>query len=221
MDEEIKGAETVSTPEKVDAGTNNTGNTNPDKTKVGNDGFDAFDDLDNEDENIDKDKNKDKTKEEPKVEKTYTEKEFQEIFDKRIGRLTAQHKKEMAELEARYKEGNYSPEVASLQEQLKQSTENYAKLQKDLARYEMDNAFMKSNIKEEYKDYVEYKVLRMVDENKDFAKCLEEFKGQGENDKYFKSITGGTSIVPPRPNNSSASTELLAGESKLKKAMGI
>lgn len=221
MDEEIKGAETVSTPEqKNETGTQTKVNTTPEKEKVDNNSFDKLEDLDNEDENTDKEENKEKDKE-PKVEKTYTEKQLQEIFDKRIGRLTAQHKKELEELEARYKEGNYSPEIASLQEKLNESNEKYAKMQKDLARYEIDNAFMKSSIKDEYRDYVEYKVLRMVDENKDFSKCLDEFKTQGENSKYFKSSTGGTSIVPPRPNNSSANTELIAGESNLKKAMGL
>ena len=94
-------------------------------------------------------------------------------------------------------------------------------LQNQLARYEIDNAFMKEGVNDEFKEFVEYKVLRMVTEEKDFASCLKEFKQQGENSKYFKATTGGKSIVPPRPNNSSANTEQLASEKALEKSMGL
>lgn len=159
--------------------------------------------------------------EKTQVEKTFTQAELNSVVENRISRLEAKHKKEMEELEQRYKGGDYSPEIKTLQEQLTAEKSKSTDLQNQLARYEIDNAFMKEGVSDEFKEFVEYKVLRMVTEEKDFASCLKEFKQQGENSKYFKATTGGKSIVPPRPNNSSANTEQLASEKALEKSMGL
>lgn len=220
MEEELNKVATATPTESAGEKQGDTTTLKTNET-VENEGFDNVTDeeLDQEEKGQEEAENKSKT-DEKKVDKTYSQKELESILEKRIGRLTAQHKKELADLETRYKEGNYSPELATAKEELAKSNEMVATLQKQLANIEIDNAFMKSNVKEEFRDYVQYKILRMVDENKDFARCLEEFKTTGENARYFNT-TGGKSIVPPRPNNSSANTEVLAGENRLKKAMGI
>lgn len=159
--------------------------------------------------------------EKTQVEKTFTQTELNSVVENRISRLEAKHKKEMEELEARYKNGDYSPEMKNLQEQLTTERAKTAELQNQLVRYEIDNAFMQEGVADEFKEFVEYKVLRMVTEEKDFANCLKEFKQQGENSKFFKDATGGKAIVPPRPKNSSESTEQIASERKLEKSMGL
>lgn len=162
--------------------------------------------------------------EEPKdkVEKTFTQTELNKIVEQRVARLETKHKKEMEELEQRYKQGDYSPELKNLQNELTAEKAKTADLQSQLAKIEIDNAFMKENVADEFKEFVEYKVLKMVTEEKDFATCLKEFKNEGENAKYFvKASTGGKSIVPPRPSNNSANNELLATEKALEKSMGL
>lgn len=223
MAEEIEKV-TTSTPTENDGKkTEPVDTTETAKQKVEEGEFDNLTDKDFEDD----DKSKADKENEPEQnkqqdgDKTFTQADVDKIIEKRIARLNAQHKKDMEELEARYKTGDYSPEIKSLQEELSTSKQQLAKAQNDLVRYEIDNAFMKENVIDEYKEFVEYKVLRMVTEEKDFASCLKEFKAQGENAKFFNKATGGKSIVPPRPNNSSANTEVIAGEKALQKAMGI
>ena len=221
--EEIEKVNT-STPTENDGTKNEPVNTTETtKQKVENGEFDNLTDADFEDDEKSKTDNADEPEQnkDDKVEKTFTQADLDKIVEKRIARLTAQHKKEMEELEQRYKTGDYSPEIKSLQDELTTSKQELAKAQNQLVRYEIDNAFMKENVIDEYKEFVEYKVLRMVTEEKDFATCLKEFKADGENGKFFNKATGGKSIVPPRPNNSSANTEVIAGEKALQKAMGI
>lgn len=188
--------------------------------KVDN-GFDKLDDADFEETKDVETSEKEPEKQEKKVEKTYTQAEFEKVLEKRLARLTAQHKKELEALETRYKTGDYSPEIKSLQEELKSANQKNVEMQNQLVRYEIDTAFTKAQVKDEFKEFVEYKVLRMVTEEKNFEKCLNEFKQQKENSQYFAETTGGKSIVPPRPTNSNADAEVLAGERKLQKAMGI
>ena len=52
--------------------------------------------------------------EKTQVEKTFTQAELNSVVENRISRLEAKHKKEMEELEQRYKGGDYSPEIKTL-----------------------------------------------------------------------------------------------------------
>lgn len=212
--------------EKVDTSTpqndgNDLVNTSNEEKVENNTGFDNITDeeLEQKEEGSAEEK-EEPVKQDKKVEKTYSQAEFEKVLEKRLARLTAQHKKELADLENRYKSGDYSPEIKSLQDQLNASNQKNIELQNEIVRYEIETAFTKLDVKEEFREFVEYKVLRMVTEEKNFEKCLKEFKAEKENSQYFNT-TGGKSIVPPRPNNSNQNSEIIAGENRLKKAMGI
>src|SRR5574344_367963 len=129
-------------------------NTTETEKKQVEEGFDEITDNDLEDNEKSKEENETEPKqdkENKQVDKTFTQADLDKIVEKRVSRMTAQHKKELEELEQRYKSGDYSPEIKSLTEQLTAEKEKTSQFQGQLARYEIDTACMKEEVVDDYK----------------------------------------------------------------------
>ena len=124
------------------------------------------------------------------TEKMFTQKEVDEIVKQRLSRV----EKKQAPVE---------DEVKALKEQV--------------ASYERKLAMKDFNVDDEYKDFVEYKVGKMVTEGKDFSTALGEFMS-GDGKKYLHTVD---SVKPtPRPDNDSGKP-YNADKEYLKKKYGI
>lgn len=114
------------------------------------------------------------TAKETKPAKTYTQEEVDAIIQERLAR---ENKKNInVELEKQVKE-----------------------LKEKLATQERNVELAKYKLKDGFKEFVEFKVSKMVGENKDFATALEEYlKGDGAN---FVEESKIQTPPPPRPEN--------------------
>lgn len=113
-------------------------------------------------------------------ERTFTQKDLNTIVEKRISRA----KKEW--------ESKKQPEP----EKPKESKSEVFELQKQLAKYEKELALSKYQIDDRDKDYVEFKVLRAVNKDKNYETALNEFFTDEANKRYLKN-----SGSMPRPAN--------------------
>ena len=131
-----------------------------------------------------------------KPERTYTQAEVNKIVADRLARVKKQPVKA---------NGNLQKEVARLQGQL--------------AQYEIQLANSKHNIAEGYEDYVRYKVLHNTNKDKSYEKALGEFLESEEGRKFVKT----EERVPkpqPRPKNSNT-MESKTANSDLRRAFGL
>lgn len=86
-----------------------------------------------------------------------------------------------------------------------------------LAKYEKESALAGYQIDEDYKEFVNYKVLRLVNKDKDYKTALAEFM-QGEGQKY---LSNGGKISMPRPKNTGTVDDTQSVTDKMRKAMGL
>lgn len=124
------------------------------------------------------------------AEKTFTQKEVDEMIKQRLARV----EKKQAPVE---------DEVKALKEQV--------------ASYERKLAMKDVNIEDEYRDFVEYKVGKMVTAEKDFSTALGEFVA-GEGKKYLHNVDNVKTT--PRPENDSGKP-YNADKEYVKKKYGI
>ena len=113
-----------------------------------------------------------------KPERTYTQAEVNKIVADRLARVKKQPAKA---------NGNLQKEVAKLQGQL--------------AQYEIQLANSKHNIAEGYEDYVRYKVLHRTNKDTSYEKALGEFLESDEGKRFVKTEEK-VSKPTPRPRNS-------------------
>lgn len=92
-------------------------------------------------------------------------------------------------------------------------------LQLKLEATERKLAMSQYDIDDDYKDYVEYKVVHMTGKNKDFATALKEFMGAETSKKFVKG--NNNKVEMPRPSNVGNNDESLARAESLRKAMGL
>jgi hypothetical protein len=99
----------------------------------------------------------------------------------------------------------------------------FNELSNEFNKSKRENALMKAKIPEEFRDYVEYKVLKNVNEDTDFETALQEFIADEKNAKYSKEVSASKDIVKPvnmpRPVNSGNNADDKAIKQKLLQEM--
>lgn len=152
------------------------------------------------------------------TEKTYTQADVDKLLK---GRFTQEQVNEMIEKRlSRVKKNDVpaSTDFAS-KEELARVKGDYAGLQLKLAEYEKELALGKYKIDEQYKDYVDYKVLHATDKDKDYATALEEFFAQEENKRYLEGA--GVKAPMPRPRNSNTLENTRVADNNLRAMFGL
>ena len=154
---------------------------------------------------------------EPTSEKTYTQKEVDELLK---NRLTQEQVNEIIEKRlAREKvktpqsaSGNNNNELVKVKGEVQN-------LQLKLAEYEKKVALAKYRIDEQYQDYVNYKVLHNVSKDKDYATALEEFFKDEANKRYLEG--SDTQRPTPRPKNANSLENEKAADNNLRSMFGL
>lgn len=151
------------------------------------------------------------------TEKTYTQADVDKLLK---GRFTQDQVNEMIKERLSRVKKNDAPvsvDVAT-NEELTRVKGDLQSMQLKLAEYEKEVALGKYKIDEQYRDYVDYKVLHMTDKDKDYATALEEFFGVEENKRYLE----GESRPPmPRPRNSNTLVNEKASDNSLRAMFGL
>lgn len=140
--------------------------------------------------------NEQKQASEVQKQRTYTQDEVNKIVAERLARA----KKQPAKVN-----GNLQKEVARLQGQL--------------AQYEIRLANSKHKIAEGYEDYVRYKVLHRTNKETSYEKALGEFLSSEEGKRFLQTDEKATKQTP-RPKNSNT-MESSAPDGSLRKAFGL
>ena len=150
------------------------------------------------------------------VEKTYTQADVDKLLK---GRFTQEQVNEMIkERLSRVKKNEPQTIEPSSNEELTRVKGDLASMQLKLAEYEKEVALGKYKINEQYRDFVDYKVLHMTDKDKDYATALEEFFADEANKKYLES-----EVKPPvpRPRNSNTLENGNATDNSLRANFGL
>lgn len=152
------------------------------------------------------------------TEKTYTQADVDKLLK---GRFTQEQVNEMIEKRlSRVKKNDVSASTDfASKEELARVKGDYAGLQLKLAEYEKELALGKYKIDEQYKDYVDYKVLHATDKDKDYATALEEFFAQEENKRYLEGA--GVKAPMPRPRNSNTLENTRVADNNLRAMFGL
>lgn len=157
-------------------------------------------------------------KSEPAGEKTYSQKEVDELLK---NRLTQEQVNEIIEKRLAREKGKAVPTDANNgnNSELVRVKGEVQNLQLKLAEYEKKVALAKYRIDEKYQDYVNYKVLHSVSKDKDYATALEEFFKDEENKRYLE----GAEIQKPtpRPKNSNSLENEKATDNNLRAMFGL
>lgn len=152
------------------------------------------------------------------TEKTYTQADVDKLLK---GRFTQEQVNEMIEKRLSRVKKNDAPASTDFasKEELARVKGDYAGLQLKLAEYEKELALGKYKIDEQYRDYVDYKVLHATDKDKDYATALDEFFAQEENKRYLE----GTSVKAPmpRPRNSNTLENIKVADNDLRAKFGL
>lgn len=161
--------------------------------------------------------------EEPKTEnvtKTYTQAEVDELLK---GKFTQEQVDAFVEkrLIRERKEREKLEEAKAVEpvnnEQLNKVKSELVDAQVQLAKYEKETALANYEIKDEFKEYVDFKVTRATNKDKDYATALKEFmesEGQGF-------VRNASSVVMPRPQNTNQLSSDEDAIAKMKKAFGL
>lgn len=148
------------------------------------------------------------------TEKTYSQKEVDEMLK---GMFTQEQMNEV--IEKRLARVKNVPQNSNEYENVKSQLQD---LQLKLAGYEKEVALSKYKIGEEYQDYIDYKVLHMTGKDKSYAQALEEFFSKEENKKYLindNQIQNKPNI--PRPKNSNSLVNEKAVDNNLRAMFGL
>ena len=150
-------------------------------------------------------------------ERTYSQKEVDEMLK---GKFTQEQVNEIVEKRlARVKATNNAPQNTSDSE-LKNVRGELQNLQLKLAGYEKEVALSKHKIKEDYKDFIDYKILHMTNKDKSYAQALDEFFGNEENKKYLEEEQIAQRPIP-RPKNTNTMVNERAVDNDLREAFGL
>ena len=158
--------------------------------------------------------------EETKVAKTYTQAEVDELLK---GKFTQEQVDAFVEkrLIRERKEREKLEEAKAVEpvnnEQLTKVKSELVDAQIKLAKYEKETALANYEIKDEFKEYVDFKVTRATNKDKDYATALKEFmesEGQGL-------VKNASSVVMPRPQNTNQLSSDEDAIAKMKKAFGL
>jgi uncharacterized protein (DUF1330 family) len=142
--------------------------------------------------------------------KTYTQAEVDELLK---GKFTQDQVNEIIEKRLS-REKKKTPDANEDFDNLKNEL---AETKNKLVEYEKRNELAKYNIEDEYKEYVDFKVSKMVSQDKDYATALKEFM-EGEGAKY---IATNKPVKMPRPANTDKLSDDAEAVAKLRKAMGL
>lgn len=151
---------------------------------------------------------------EPNVEKgqpkvTFT-KEQQKLVDELIQKRLAREKEKLS------KNVESGDKNADLLNKLNELSDKVSKS-------ERENALLKAKIPEEFREYVEFKVMKNVDEETDFNTALKEFIEKEENVKFVKDVSGQADkskpMNMPRPKNSAGNADEKALKDQILKEM--
>ena len=151
------------------------------------------------------------------VAKTYTQEDVDKLLK---GRFTQDQVNEMIKERLSRVKKNDAPvsvDVAT-NEELTRVKGDLQSMQLKLAEYEKEVALGKYKIDEQYRDYVDYKVLHMTDKDKDYATALEEFFADEENKRYLE---GEARPPMPRPRNSNTLVNVKASDNNLRANFGL
>lgn len=167
-------------------------------------------------ENVENVETVDTPQQEP-VAKTYTQADVDKLLK---GRFTQDQVNEMIKERLSRVKKNDAPvsvDVAT-NEELTRVKGDLQSMQLKLAEYEKEVALGKYKIDEQYRDYVDYKVLHMTDKDKDYATALEEFFANEENKRYLE---GEARPPMPRPRNSNTLVNAKASDNNLRAMFGL
>lgn len=150
------------------------------------------------------------TEEVKETAKTYTQEEVDELLK---GKFTQEQVNEIIEKRLnreKKKTPDTNEEVDKLRDELNETRNK-------LIEYEKRNELSKYNIEEEYRDYVNFKVEKLVSQEKDYATALKEYI-EGEGAKY---VVQNKQVKMPRPTNTDNLSDDTDAIIKMRKAMGL
>lgn len=156
------------------------------------------------------------TNEEPKVtEKTYSQADVDKLLK---GRFTQEQVNEIVEKRLSRAKTQAPVSNSAESEELARVKSDLSSMQLKLAEYEKQVALGKYKINEQYKDYVDFKVVHNTDKNKSYEQALEEFFADEENKRYLE---GAERPSMPRPRNTNSSENSNAQSNELRAMFGL
>ena len=145
------------------------------------------------------------TKKEQVAEKTFTQKQVNEMVLKRLERAEK-------EWEKKYKQSENQKNVVDKSELFE--------MQKQLAKYERELALSRYPISDEFKEFVQFKILRNVGKDKSYSQAIDEFFADEQN-KRFLANAENKKINTPRVQNMGNGDESKLKSQAIRTAMGL